>query len=136
MNGRGLEFTVASSIEETWSTKLVQAHPGLTPEDIEFCFLLRKGKSKREIMALLGKSSSAYDTALHRLRLKLGLTAKTTLQVISEEYRLTGTGKIKQTPPGLFHGRMGLSGPPTKLKLAGAGAAGPAVDADPDDSTG
>lgn len=60
-------------IHPDFDRTLLARHPDLTPNDLEFCQLLKLGLSHREISELLNISSSSVMTRKYRLRKRMGL---------------------------------------------------------------
>ncbi len=60
-------------IHPDFDRTMIQRYPDLTPNDLEFCQLLKLGLSHREIAELLNISSSSVMTRKYRLRKRMGL---------------------------------------------------------------
>lgn len=56
--------------------KLMEAHPDLTPREVQVADLVRGGKTNKEIAALLGVSARASEFHRENLRRKLGIAGR------------------------------------------------------------
>ncbi len=56
--------------------KLMEAHPNLTPREVQVADLVRSGKTNKEIAALLGVSARAAEFHRENLRRKLGIAGR------------------------------------------------------------
>lgn len=60
-------------IHPDFDAEMLKRYPDLTPNDLEFCQLLKLGLSSREISEVLNISSSSFMTRKYRLRKRMGL---------------------------------------------------------------
>lgn len=68
-----LLLEACSMVDPILFTWLKKKEYGLTPNNVMVCVLLRMGKTKEEIMTILGLSDSAYRSLKTRLRKRLGM---------------------------------------------------------------
>ena len=60
-------------IHQDFDAEMLKRYPDLTPNDLEFCQMLKLGLSSREISEVLNTSSSSVMTRKYRLRKRMGL---------------------------------------------------------------
>ena len=68
------------SVNDTFYTELRHRHPNLTPGQIKLCGFIRAGMDKQDIMTLLHISLGSLNKQRYRLRGRLGLKRKESLE--------------------------------------------------------
>lgn len=61
-------------VNQNFTTKLLQKHPALTPNDLRICALARLNMSNKEMAALLNISVNGVEKSRYRLKKRLNLT--------------------------------------------------------------
>ena len=69
-----------NTIHDGFFTRLLQRHPGLTPNEMRICAYIKLNLNTKEIAAYMNISPSSVEIARHRLRKKMELASEVNLQ--------------------------------------------------------
>lgn len=69
-----------NTIHDGFFTRLLQRHPGLTPNEMRICAYIKLNLNTKEIAAYMNISPSSVEIARHRLRRKMELASEVNLQ--------------------------------------------------------
>ena len=69
-----------NTIHDGFYTRLLQRHPGLTPNEMRICAYIKLNLNTKEIAAYMNISPSSVEIARHRLRKKMELASEVNLQ--------------------------------------------------------
>ncbi|MDA3816845.1 MAG: hypothetical protein PF486_05665, partial [Prolixibacteraceae bacterium] len=69
-----------NKVHPDFSNNLLNAYPGITPEELKLSYLLRLNMSSKDIAEITNKEIHSIDIARYRLRKKLNLERNEKLQ--------------------------------------------------------
>ncbi len=73
-------------VNQDFTTKLLQKHPTLTPNDLRICVLARLNMSNKEMAALLNISVNGVEKSRYRLKKRLNLTPEDDLDTYMRNF--------------------------------------------------